>query len=109
MRLRSESYREDIALTKDISDIQQKRQLWREIASSAESGWDFGSRWFADGKRLETIETTNIVPVDLNAFICWNMDILSYLYDQVGASHKLVLDFISVYLQAMTRRATSIT
>ena len=34
---------------------------------AAESGWDFSSRWLADGKTLSTIRTTDIAPVDLNA------------------------------------------
>ncbi|HEY0769921.1 MAG TPA: trehalase family glycosidase, partial [Sphingobacteriaceae bacterium] len=32
-------------------------------------GWDFSSRWFADGKTLATIHTTDIVPVDLNCLM----------------------------------------
>ena len=30
-------------------------------------GWDFSSRWLADGQTLATIRTSTIVPVDLNA------------------------------------------
>ncbi|WIA44588.1 hypothetical protein OEZ86_007311 [Tetradesmus obliquus] len=40
-----------------------------QLASGAESGWDYSSRWFADNKTLGTIRTTQIVPADLNAFL----------------------------------------
>jgi neutral trehalase len=33
------------------------------------SGWDFSSRWFADGHLLGTIQTTNLIPVDLNCLL----------------------------------------
>ena len=46
-----------------------KRVLYRNIRAAAESGWDFSSRWFADGQTLATIDTTNIVPVDLNSLL----------------------------------------
>lgn len=48
---------------------QDRRTLYRQLRSGAESGWDFSSRWFADGKSLATIETTNLVPVDLNCLL----------------------------------------
>ncbi len=44
-------------------------EVYRDLRSAAESGWDFSSRWLADGRRLETITTTTIVPVDLNALL----------------------------------------
>jgi len=43
-----------------------KRTLYRHLRAAAASGWDFSSRWFADGKTLRTIRTTDIIPVDLN-------------------------------------------
>jgi alpha,alpha-trehalase len=64
---RDESYREDVALAQKSG--RPPAELYREIRSAAESGWDFSSRWFADGRKLETIETTAIVPVDLNALL----------------------------------------
>ncbi|TMS34048.1 hypothetical protein L596_001708 [Steinernema carpocapsae] len=81
---RPESYREDVEVVKQFTKEADKRHVWRDIASAAESGWDFSSRWFADHQAMKSIETTNIAPVDLNAFICWNMNILSYLYDEIG-------------------------
>jgi alpha,alpha-trehalase len=39
------------------------------LRAAAESGWDFSSRWFADGRTLATIRTTRLVPVDLNSLL----------------------------------------
>lgn len=41
----------------------------RHLRSGAESGWDFSSRWFADEKTITTIQTTDIIPVDLNCLL----------------------------------------
>jgi len=43
--------------------------VFRDIRAAAESGWDFSSRWFADGRQLRTIDTTEIVPIDLNSLL----------------------------------------
>ena len=43
--------------------------LSRHRALGAESGWDFSSRWFADARTLAAIDTTEIIPVDLNALM----------------------------------------
>jgi alpha,alpha-trehalase len=83
---RPESYKEDIATAAiaNYSDKAAEQKIYRDLASAAESGQDFSTRWFADKKNLHTIETTSILPVDLNSFLCWNMDILSYLFDEVA-------------------------
>ncbi len=64
---RPESYREDVE-TAAKSD-HPKEDVYRHLRAGAESGWDYSSRWFADGKTLETIHTTDIIPVDLNALL----------------------------------------
>ena len=64
---RDESYREDTQLAR--SSGREPRRLYRDIRAAAESGWDFGSRWFADGKTTATLDTTEIVPVDLNSLL----------------------------------------
>jgi len=64
---RDESYREDTALAQRSGRI--PKQLFRDLRAAAESGWDFSSRWFADGKSLETIDTTEIIPIDLNSLL----------------------------------------
>ena len=64
---RDESYREDAALAQSSGRI--PKQLYHDLRAAAESGWDFGSRWFADGKNLATINTTEIIPIDLNSLL----------------------------------------
>ncbi|CAJ0604764.1 unnamed protein product [Cylicocyclus nassatus] len=85
---RPESYREDVMTGEAISDENEKRLLYQNLASAAESGWDFSIRWFADKQNLATIETTNIIPVDLNAFICYNLHILGNLHGVLGNQKK---------------------
>jgi alpha,alpha-trehalase len=64
---RDESWAEDVA-TARASD-RADRDVWRDLRAGAESGWDFSSRWLADGRSLETIRTTRIVPACLNALL----------------------------------------
>jgi len=64
---RDEAYREDAELAR--SSGRDAPQLYRDLRAAAESGWDFGSRWFADGKSLATINTTEIIPIDLNSLL----------------------------------------
>ncbi|PWA53904.1 trehalase [Artemisia annua] len=47
----------------------EKEKFYRELASTAETGWDFSTRWMKNISDLATLTTTTIVPVDLNAFV----------------------------------------
>ncbi|VDD96064.1 unnamed protein product [Enterobius vermicularis] len=80
---RPESYREDLTLATKV-DKNKRLQLYQDIASAAESGWDFSTRWFSDRKTLGTIKTTKIVPVDLNAYLCWDLGMMEYFYREYG-------------------------
>ena len=64
---RDESFREDVATAR--ASTRPADVVYRDIRAAAESGWDFSSRWLADGKTLASIETTNIIPVDLNSLL----------------------------------------
>ncbi|MET1057280.1 MAG: alpha,alpha-trehalase TreF [Pedobacter sp.] len=64
---RQESYKEDVLIARETGT--QNPQVYRDIRSAAESGWDFSSRWFSDGTHLKTIQTTQIIPVDLNCLL----------------------------------------
>jgi len=67
---RDESWREDVAVAREAgASGKEAERLWRDIRAAAESGWDFSSRWFADGRSLATIRTTDIVPPDLNSLL----------------------------------------
>ncbi|MBE7174489.1 MAG: alpha,alpha-trehalase TreA [Williamsia sp.] len=65
---RQESYYEDYTLARKYHP-EHASTIQRDLRTGAESGMDFSSRWFADGKTLATIQTTNYVPVDLNCLL----------------------------------------
>lgn len=65
---RDESWREDVDLARRAPE-RDPEELWRDIRAAAESGWDFSSRWLGDGVSLETIRTTRLIPIDLNALL----------------------------------------
>lgn len=65
---RPESYREDVEIATQASSRTASR-LYRDLRAGAESGWDYSSRWFKDGKHLTSINTTEAVPVDLNCLL----------------------------------------
>lgn len=65
---RDESYREDVITARQATD-RPPAEVYRELRAGAESGWDFSSRWMADGKTLSSLQTTAILPVDLNSLL----------------------------------------
>ncbi|MBS1596733.1 MAG: alpha,alpha-trehalase TreF [Bacteroidetes bacterium] len=69
---RQESWREDV-LTAEKSG-RNKIEMYKHLRAGAESGIDFSSRWFADKKNLVTIQTTDILAVDLNALL-YNLEV----------------------------------
>ncbi|MDO7848833.1 alpha,alpha-trehalase TreF [Hymenobacter sp. M29] len=64
---REESYAEDVAAAK--LSKQPPAQFYRNVRAAAASGWDFSSRWFGAGGGLGSIQTTDLVPVDLNCLL----------------------------------------
>lgn len=64
---RPEAYIEDLHVAK--ASNKNPQEVYRHIRAAAESGWDFSSRWFEDGKNMHTIRTTELVPVDLNCLL----------------------------------------
>lgn len=65
---RPESYKEDIELAHTL-EPSRRGEFYRNIRAACESGWDFSSRWLADKDELLSIQTTNLIPVDLNALL----------------------------------------
>ena len=64
---RPESYREDVETAEETD--RPAAALYLDLRAACESGWDFSGRWFADGKSLHLAQTTDIIPVDLNALL----------------------------------------
>lgn len=65
---RPESQREDLETAEKSTNF-DKAKVFLDLRAGAESGWDFSSRWFRDPNNIETIHTTDIVPVDLNCLL----------------------------------------
>nr|KYP42330.1 Trehalase [Cajanus cajan] len=66
---RPESSIMDEASASNFSSVSEKQQFYRDVASAAESGWDFSTRWMRNPPNFTTMATTSVVPVDLNAFL----------------------------------------
>jgi alpha,alpha-trehalase len=64
---RDEAYREDLATA--AASKRPAAEVYRNLRATAESGWDFSSRWLADGHTLPTIRTVEVLPVDLNSLM----------------------------------------
>lgn len=75
---RPESYKEDIKTYMECTE-EDKQTLFSNIWAACESGWDFSTRWFSNGRNMSTIDTINIIPVDLNALMLENERIITYL------------------------------
>jgi len=54
--------------------------IYRNVRAAAASGWDFSSRWFKDGKNMHTIQTTSLIPVDLNCLLLYLEETLLKIY-----------------------------
>ncbi|QJR81342.1 alpha,alpha-trehalase TreF [Alteromonas pelagimontana] len=80
---RPESYREDIEAAA-IHQQESQALFFRDLRAACESGWDFSSRWFEDPADLNTIQTTQIVPVDVNSLLVMLERQLARLYQESG-------------------------
>jgi len=65
---RPESYRPDVELGQTLPES-LRAKFYRNTRATAESGWDFSSRWMRNPKDLRTLETTDLIPVDLNSLL----------------------------------------
>jgi alpha,alpha-trehalase len=65
---RPESYRADFQVAQGLPDS-ARETFYRNTRAAAESGWDFSSRWMRNPSDLKTLETTEIIPIDLNSLL----------------------------------------
>ncbi|WP_343717311.1 alpha,alpha-trehalase TreF [Inquilinus sp.] len=79
---RDESYREDVETAR--STDRSPSEVYRDLRAAAESGWDFSSRWLADGKTLGTIRVTAVIPPDLNSLMTELETVLAKAYAAAG-------------------------
>lgn len=64
---RPESYREDVELA--MISQREPGEIYRHLRAGAESGWDYSCRWFRETNSFASINTADIVPVDLNCLL----------------------------------------
>ncbi len=65
---RPESYRPDYEIAQTLPEG-RRESFYRNVKATAESGLDFSSRWMRDPKDLRSLETTDLIPVDLNSLL----------------------------------------
>lgn len=97
---RPESYLQDYTTANDptlatpLTD-DQRADLYAQLASGAESGWDYSSRWMKEplaggaadpNPALRSLNIKNIVPVDLNSILYNAHVVLARLYTSQGNS-----------------------
>jgi len=106
---RPESYREDIISGMIFNTETERQMFYSELKSGAESGWDFSSRWFilngTNKGNLTNIKTSYIIPVDLNAIIYWNAELLGEFFRAAGNAEKAIHyeDVAQDWLEAVTK------
>ncbi len=102
---RPEAYAEDVELAKEAKEKHghEPESVYRCLRAAAESGWDFSSRWMADGETFATIQTTNILPVDLNC-------LLHHLESTLAEAYRLghYPDLAKEYAQKAEKRKAAI-
>ncbi|KAF2274729.1 trehalase precursor [Westerdykella ornata] len=104
---RPESYREDYVTANNVSyynkkgevfngsiplDPAQKAQLYANLASGAESGFDYSARWLRNPNDaisdtsfpLRSLNTYNIIPVELNSILYANEKTIANFYRSLG-------------------------
>jgi alpha,alpha-trehalase len=84
---REEAYKEDTALAAGMTEEEAKK-LYRNLRTGAESGWDYSARWLKDPQRLETIQATDIIPIDLNALVYGIEILLAKYHKELGNNEK---------------------
>ncbi|CAM1503059.1 Fc.00g078350.m01.CDS01 [Cosmosporella sp. VM-42] len=106
-RPRPESYREDYITANNQSyyatsgiiypesaplNHTEKELLYANLASGAESGWDYSSRWLKNPRDaaqdvyfpLRSLNTMAVVPVDLNSILYGNEIVIAEFFNQTG-------------------------
>lgn len=83
---RPEAFKEDLIIESQIQG--DSTMLYRNIRAASESGWDFSSRWLGYTKSWATMNTTEIIPIDLNCLL-YHLEItLAEAYLHVGNGDK---------------------
>lgn len=96
---RPESYLDDYQTATGANLTEQQRSdLYAELATGAESGWDYTGRWLKDplagnnltdqASKLRTLNIRSTIPVDLNSLLYKSNQILADYLDQAGSTDQ---------------------
>ncbi|XP_020280302.1 trehalase-like [Pseudomyrmex gracilis] len=90
---RPESYKEDYRLAQQLPE-QKQEPLYNDLKAAAESGWDFSYRWCIKSNKnaslsLLNVSTSDIIPVELNAILQQNSEILANFHAILGNKEKV--------------------
>lgn len=84
---RAEAYDKEYKWAQALPE-NERPAFYRNLRAACESGWDFSSRWFADGKNKTTVQCENLAPVCLNSLL-YNTEIqLASMYKYVSNTSK---------------------
>uniref|UniRef100_J3N468 Trehalase n=1 Tax=Oryza brachyantha TaxID=4533 RepID=J3N468_ORYBR len=83
---RPESATIDEELASKLTSTAAKENFYHQVASTAESGWDFSSRWMRNSSDMTTLTTSYIIPVDLNTFILKMEQDITFFAKLIGES-----------------------
>jgi alpha,alpha-trehalase len=96
---RPEAFTEDLHLAAGKNN---EEEIYRNIRAAAASGWDFSSRWFADYKNMATIQTTSIIPVDLNCLLLFAEKLLQKIYEMENQTVQSALFAAKIHARKKT-------
>lgn len=83
---RQESWADDVETA--AKSKQDKKTVYNNLRAAAESGWDFSSRWLEKENDLSTIQTTDIIPIDLNCLLYHTERMLADYFERTGENKK---------------------
>ncbi|KAK7251456.1 hypothetical protein RIF29_34676 [Crotalaria pallida] len=92
---RPESVITDKESASKFLNVSEKQQFYRDLASAAESGWDFSTRWMRDPPDFTTLATTSVIPVDLNAFLL-GMELNIAFFAKVTGDNSTAEHFLEI-------------
>jgi len=76
---RAEAFNKETKWAQDLAE-NDRANFFKNLRAACESGWDFSSRWYADGKTKTTINTMDLIPVDLSSLLYSLESILAELH-----------------------------
>lgn len=84
---RAEAFDKEYKWAQALS-IEERPDFYRNLRAACESGWDFSSRWFADGENKTTVQCESLIPVCLNSLL-YNCEIqLATMYKHLSNTSK---------------------